>query len=137
MTFRLTVQRGVGLCWCLASTLAASGWAETTSPPPKPERMEIDVRVDFGPAARPLREAHLAVDQGSTPKDVLSLLVPIESGAICCNTREVAVIDGIRSDPAKNRWWICQVNGSRKINPFQTGVKAGDAVEWIYREDSQ
>ena len=139
MSAGLLWRRRAGLLWCLASAFATSGWAaaDTTSPPPKTERMEIDVRVDFGPAGRPLRQAHLAVDQGSTPKDVLSLLVPIESGAICCNTREVAVIDGIRSDPAKNRWWTCQVNGSRNINPFQTLVNTGDTVEWIYREDSQ
>ena len=139
MSAGLMRRRRAGLLWCLVSAFAASGRAaaDTASPPPKPERMEIDVRVDFGPAHRPLRHAHVAVDQGSTPKDVLSLLVPIQSGAICCNTREVAVIDGIRSDPEKNRWWICQVNGSRTINPFQTVVNAGDTVEWIYREDSQ
>ena len=123
--------------WCVVVAFALRAWAETATPPSKPERMDIDVRIDFGPAGKPAREAHLAVDQGSTPKDALSLLVPIQSGAICCNTREVAVIDGIRSDPEKNRWWICQVNGSRKISPFQTLVKSGDTVEWIYREDSQ
>jgi len=104
---------------------------------PKQERLPIVVRVDFGPAGNAAREEHLLVDAGSTPKDVVSLLFPIESGAICCNTRELAAINGVRADPARNRWWTCRVNGSPNISPFQTELKPEDRVEWIYLEQQQ
>jgi hypothetical protein len=64
----------------------------------------------------------------------VSLLFPIESGAICCNTREVAAINSIRADPAKNRWWSCRVNGATNISPFRTELKPEDRIEWVYRE---
>ncbi|MBI4354686.1 MAG: hypothetical protein HY595_05550 [Candidatus Omnitrophica bacterium] len=103
----------------------------------KPRRIPVTVRVDFGPAGKPLREERLEVDKGSTPKDVVSILFPIQSGDVCCNTREIASIDGVRPDPAKNRWWSCRLNGSTKIGPFRTVLKANDVVEWTYREGPQ
>ena len=101
------------------------------------ERFPIVVRVDFGPAGNAAREEHLLVDAGSTPKDVASLLFPIQSGATCCNTRELAAINGVRADPARNRWWTCRVNGSPNISPFQTELKPGDRIEWVYVEQAQ
>lgn len=98
-------------------------------------RFPIVVRVDFGPAEKSVREERLLVDRGSTPKDAVSLLFPIQSGDVCCNTREIAAIDGVRPDPARNHWWVCRLNGSRKVSPFRTPLKAGDLVEWIYLEE--
>jgi len=103
----------------------------------KPQRIPVVVRVDFGPAGKPLREERLEVDHGSTPKDVVSILFPIQSGDVCCNTREIASIDGVRPDPSKNRWWSCRLNGSTKIGPFRTVLKANDVVEWTYSERPQ
>jgi hypothetical protein len=103
--------------------------------PPAPTRLPVVVRVDFGPAGKPSREERMLVDRGSTPKDAVSLLFPIQSGAVCCNTREVEAIDGVRPDPATNRWWTCRLNGSRKVSPFRTPLKSGDLVEWIYLEE--
>lgn len=105
--------------------------------PPNPPRMPVTVIVDFGPAGKPTREAHLEVDKGSTPKDVVSLLFPIQSGSTCCNTRELAAIDGVRSDPETNRWWSCRLNGSTKLSPFRTELKPNDRVEWTYADWSQ
>ena len=119
-------------CLCF-SVAAAAGPPEDK----EPERMPVTVRVDFGTANRHGREERLIVDAGSTPKDAVSLLFPIQSGAICCNTRELAAIDGVWADPAKNRWWSCRVNGSGKLSPFRTELKSGDRVEWIYREQAQ
>ena len=102
-----------------------------------PERLAVTVRVDFGPAGKPAREERVMVDQGSTPKDVVSLLFPIQSGATCCNTRELAAIDGVRADPATNHWWTCRLNGKGDFSPFLKELAAEDRVEWIYVEQRQ
>ena len=136
-------RRGVGwrVGWLLVGGIAAAPWAATgtaeTPPEPKPERVAVVVRVDFGPAGKPAREERLAVDEGSTAKDAVSLLFPIQSGAICCNTRELAAIDGIWADPAQNQWWTCRINGSTTISPFRTALHAGDRIEWAYLERPQ
>ena len=123
--------------WLLACPMAPICWAASKPEESRQERFPIIVHVDFSPAGNAAREEHLLVDTGSTLKDAVSLLYPIESGAICCSTREVAVINGVRADPARNRWWTCQVNGSRSISPFRTELKSGDRVEWAYIEEQQ
>lgn len=123
-------------CW-LTSVLCSAVGAAEAPPPPKPERFSVTVRVDFGPAEKPGREEHVTVDEGSTAKEVVSLLFPIQSGEICCNTRELAAIDGVWADPAQNRWWTCRINGSTNIGPFRTELKSGDRVEWVYVEQAQ
>ncbi len=105
--------------------------------PEKPERFPVTVRVDFGPLDREGREELLMVDEGSTPKDVVSMLFPFRSGVVCCKTREIFEIDGVRPDQAKNRWWSCELNDSRKLSPFQTVLKPNDRVAWNYIEVSQ
>ena len=101
------------------------------------ERIPVTVRVEFGPANKPSKEAELMVDRGSTPKDVVSILFPIQSGEVCCNTREIASIDGVRPDPSRNRWWNCRLNGSTNVGAFRTELKPHDRVEWFYHEQSQ
>lgn len=127
------VAMGLGLIVAGASLLRA----DTQDTGKSPERLPVIVRVDFGPAGREGREEHVLVDRDSTAKDVVSLFFPIQSAATCCNTRELAAIDGVWTDPAQNRWWTCRVNGSTKISPFQTVLHAGDQVEWIFVEQSQ
>ena len=97
-------------------------------------RIPVTVRVDFGPANKPTVEQQFDVDEGSTPKDAVSLLVPIQSGEVCCDTREVLAIDGVRPDPAKNWWWNCRLNGTSTVSAHKTQLKAGDTVEWFYHE---
>ena len=120
----------------LAVLAAIPGYADEPSPPTL-KRFPVVVRVDFGPAGKPAREEQVLADEGSTAKDVVSLLLPIQSGAICCNTRELAAIDGVWADPTKNLWWTCRINGSTKIGPFRTELHAGDRVEWTYLAQSQ
>lgn len=120
----------------LAMLWVASGHADTPTEK-TPEQFPVVVKVDFGPANKPAQEQRLMVDEGSTAKDVVSLLFPIQSGATCCNTRELAAIDGVWADPAQNRWWTCRVNGSTKIGPFRTELHSGDQVEWMYVERAQ
>ena len=130
-------RRSVLVAAMMLGTASAGFAAEEPNKPQTPTRFPVTVRVEFGPSGKTAREATLMVDEGSTPKDVTSLLYPIESGAICCNTRELAAIDGVRADPAKNRWWTCRVNGSTKISPFKTVLHHGDRVEWTYIEQQQ
>lgn len=133
-------MRGIPCAPLLGLLLSLSACATTSrvaSPPPKPDRIPVVVRVDFGPAGKPLREERLLIDRGSTPKDAVSLLFPIQSGEVCCNTREIASIDGVRPDPAKNRWWTCRLNGGTRVSPFRTQLKAGNLVEWTYKETPQ
>jgi len=104
----------------------------------RPKTFQVEVRVDFGPAGRPLREEKLEVEKGTTPKEAVSQMFPVLSGKACCSFRELIAIDGVAIDPAKNRWWTCSVNGSKKnISPQKTKLKARDIVEWKYTEDKQ
>jgi hypothetical protein len=120
-----------------AGLWAVPGYAETPTPPKIPERFPVVVKVDFGSANKPAREERVMVDEGSTAKEVVSLLFPIQSGAMCCNTRELAAIDGVWAEPTQNRWWTCRINGSTHIGPFRTELHSGDQVEWIYIEQAQ
>lgn len=126
---------GGGMVSALVCVWASVGGA--AEPEKTPKRLPVVVRVDFGTAGKPVREEQLLVDEGTTPKDAVSLVFPIQSGATCCNTRELAAIDGIWADPAQNRWWTCRINGSTKIGPFRTELHSGDQVEWVYVEQSQ
>jgi hypothetical protein len=124
------------ICCAAAVLWAVPGYADTPAEK-TPERFPVVVKVDFGPAKKPAHEQRMMVDEGSTAKDVVSLLFPIQSGATCCNTRELAAIDGIWADPAQNTWWTCRINGSTKIGPFLTELHAGDHVEWVYVKQAQ
>ncbi len=95
------------------------------------------MKVDFGPAGKPAREEKIFVEKGTTPKEAVSQVFPVLSGKTCCSFREIMEIDGVRVEPSKNRWWICKVNGSKKISPAKTKLKSGDAVEWTYVEEAQ
>ncbi len=101
----------------------------------------VEVSVDFGPAAqkagKPAIAKEIFVDRGTTPKEAVSQVVPVLSGKSCCSFREVIGIDGIKIEPAKNRWWICLLNGSRNLSPHQKKLKRGDKIEWRYIEDAQ
>ncbi len=104
----------------------------------KPKVFSITVRVDFGPAGKPVHEQALDIEKGTTPKEAVSQIFPVLSGKACCSFREILAIDGVRVDPAKNRWWICLINGSKKhVSPNKTRLKLGDRLEWKYIEDLQ
>ena len=100
------------------------------------ERIPVSVRVDFGPLGKPPFEESALVTRGSTPKDAVSVFYPLKSGMVCCDTREVAEIDGVPIDAAKGRWWMVRVNGDSNVSPFHTQLKPGDRVEWVYTERS-
>ena len=103
----------------------------------KPKRFPVTIQVDFGSAGQPSHQEQVLVDEGTTPKDAVSILFPIQSGEACCNTRELIAINGVRIDPAKNRWWNCRVNGSPQVSSFRTEVKPEDRIEWVYAERPQ
>lgn len=98
---------------------------------------EVTVKVDFGPSGKAAHEEKILVEKGTTPKEAVSQVFPILSGKTCCSFREIMAIDGVKVDPAQNRWWTCRLNGSTKVSPAKTKLKAGDHVEWRYAEDEQ
>ena len=112
-----------------------TGNAEAMGRKPKP--FQIEVAVDFGPAGKPAHTETIYVEKNTTPKEAVSQIFPILSGKTCCSFREIMAIDGVKVDPAKNRWWTCAVNGSKKVSPQKKKLKAGDKVEWKYSADEQ
>ena len=103
----------------------------------KHKTFPVQIKIDFGPAEKPFHEEKIYVEEGSTPKEAVSQVFPILSGKTCCSFREIMQIDGVGVDPAKNRWWTCSVNGSKKLSPHQKRLKSGDLIEWKYVQESQ
>ena len=101
------------------------------------ETFNVTLQVDFGPAGKTPIEKVVQVEPGATPEGVLEKACAIQRGAVCCNPRETAGIDGVAADPATNRWWTVSVNGSKKVSPYKTKLKPGDLVRWEYREYGQ
>lgn len=103
----------------------------------KPDVFPVQVKVDFGPASKPAHQETIYVEEGTTPKEAVSQVFPVMSGKTCCSYREIMEIGGVRVDPAKNRWWMCFLNGSVKVSPQKKKLKEGDVVEWVYVQDEQ
>lgn len=103
----------------------------------KPKLFPVTVTVDFGPAHKEGATQTFLVEDGTTPKEAVSQMFPILSGKTCCSPREIMAIDGVTVDPAKNFWWTCSLNGSKKVSPQKTKLKSGDKVEWKYIEEVQ
>jgi hypothetical protein len=121
--------------------LVAFSWPfqSQTKASQKPKLFDVILKIDFGLAGKPIHEGKLEVEEGTTPNEVVSRVFPIRSGMSCCSLRELIEIDGVAIDPAKNRWWICSINGTKKMAgpPHRTQLKVGDVVEWKFIEDSQ
>lgn len=103
----------------------------------KHKSFPIQIKVDFGPAGKPAHEETIYVEKGTTPKEAVSQVFPVLSGKACCSFREVLEIGSVKIDPVKNRWWVCSVNGSKKISPQKKKLQEGDVVEWKYVQESQ
>jgi hypothetical protein len=130
------VKRFLGLCTA-ALIIFFSLSPAAFSMGRKPAPFEIEVKVDFGPAGKPAHSEKILVEKGTTPKEAVSQVFPVLSGKTCCSFREIMEIGGVRVSPAKNRWWTCAVNGSKKVSPQKTKLKKGDVVEWVYIQDEQ
>ncbi len=98
---------------------------------------DVTLEVDFGPAEKPAVIRTFQVEGRATPKTLTAMAFPVEQGAVCCDPREVSVIDGVAADPAANRWWTVAINGSKKVSPYKTKLKPGDVVRWEYRQYEQ
>ncbi len=118
-------------CGVVVLYLALTGCATARGP------FDVALEVDFGPAGRPAVRKTVQVERGATPEVVLARAFPVEKGAVCCDPRETAAIDGVAADPATNRWWTVSVNGSKKVSPYRTRVRPGDRVRWEFREYGQ
>lgn len=119
--------------------LMIAGWLVSgcATVPEGKKAFDVTLEVDFGPAGKPAVRQGVQVEPGSTPRDVTEKVFPVEKGAVCCDPREVAVIDGVAADPATNRWWTVSINGSKKVSPYKTRLKPGDIVRWEYRQYEQ
>ena len=104
----------------------------------KSKPFPIHLSVDFGPAGKPgFEEPNFYIEKGTTAKEAVSQVYPVLSGKACCSLRELIAIDGVKIDPAQNRWWICELNGSRKFSPQKKKLKPGDRVAWKFIQESQ
>ncbi len=97
----------------------------------------VILEVDFGLAHKPALHQTVQVQPGATAGVLTAQVCSVEKGAVCCDSREIAAIDGVASDPAMNRWWTLSINGSKKVSPFKTRLKPGDLVRWEYRQYEQ
>ena len=100
-----------------------------------PGKFPVEIRVDFGPAGKPALTRTLEVDRKTTPKEAVSLMLPVMSGKVCSSMHDLLEIDGVRPDAVENFWWILTVNGSRRVSPYRTHLKRGDLVEWRYLKE--
>ena len=98
----------------------------------KPKIFEIQIKVDFGPAAKPGHSAVLTVEKGTTLKEAVMQVYPVKAGKSCCSFREVVEIDGVRTEPENSNWWICLLNGSKNVDPRKKTLSPGDVLEWKY-----
>ncbi len=105
--------------------------------PPSPRTFAVTLEVDFGPADRPAIHRTVPVERGATAGLLAAQVCTVEKGAVCCDPREIAAIDGVAVDPAANRWWTVSINGSKKVSPFKTKLRPGDVVRWEYRQYEQ
>lgn len=105
--------------------------------PPSPRTFDVTLEVDFGPADRPAIHRLVQVERGATAGLLAATVCAVEKGAVCCDAREIAGINGVMSDPAANRWWTVSIGGSPKVSPFRTKLKPGDHVRWEYRQYEQ
>lgn len=101
------------------------------------EVFPVEMSVDFGPAAKTGFKETVYVEKGTTPKEAVSQVFPILSGKSCCSLREVIAIDGVKVEPSKGKWWICLVNGSKKISPQEKKLAPHDKLEWKYIQDEE
>lgn len=102
-----------------------------------PKVFDVVVEVNFGPAGRPSVQKLVQVERGATPQAATAQVFQVAKGAVCCDARETAGIDGVTADPGANRWWTVSVNGSKKVSPYKTKLKPGDRVRWEYRSYEQ
>lgn len=115
-------------------SIMASGALAMAKPP---KTFPIEVKVDFGPAGKPSFSETIEVEKGTAPKEAVAQVFPVLLGKSCCSLREILSIDSVSIDPSQNRWWVCRLNGSKKVSPSKTKLKRGDRLEWIYLEDKQ
>ena len=103
-----------------------------------PPSFPIQMKVDFGPAGKPgFDDKKFQVEKNTAAKEAVSQVYPVLSGRSCCSLRDVLAIDGVKIDPLKNRWWVCELNGSRRFSPHKKKLEPGDRVEWKYIQDEQ
>ena len=100
-----------------------------------PGKFPVTVKVDFGIAGKPAVTQTLQVDRKTTPKEAVSMMLPVMSGKVCSSMHDLLEIDGVRPDAVENFWWILTVNGSRRVSPYRTHLKRGDLVEWRYLKE--
>lgn len=77
----------------------------------------------------------LALWPGTTAGGAAEAVYKVEHGLVCCDSRDIRGINGLKVDPRKDKWWIVKVNGNRQNSSARTILNDGDIVEWIYDEN--
>lgn len=122
----------------LVAVVFFSGFNSAHAMGRKPKEFTVELKVDFGPAGKPgFEDKAFLVEKGTTPKEAVSQVFPVLSGRGCCSLRELIAIDGVEIDPLKNRWWVSELNGTRKFSPQKKELEPGDKVEWKYIQSKQ
>ena len=93
--------------------------------------------VDFGSAGKQGYDSTLLAEKEMNAIEAVGQVYPILYGMACCSMREIVEINGVRIDPAENRWWKATLNGSTKFSPRKKKLKRGDRLEWHYIEETQ
>jgi hypothetical protein len=95
--------------------------------------IEITLTIDFGSAARQLLKKTVALSDGSTVLDALSISVPVVTCGKYGMDHFIEEIDGIKNEFAHDRGWHFEVNGYRSNVPAERYlVKNGDWIKWLY-----
>ena len=103
----------------------------------KHETFPVHLVVDFGSAGKQGYDSTLLAEKEMNAIEAVGQVYPILYGMACCSMREIVEINGVRIDPAENRWWKATLNGSTKFSPRKKKLKRGDRLEWHYIEETQ
>lgn len=79
---------------------------------------------------------HIGIFDGATVSDALESTYDVKHGVVCCDSRDIWAVNGLASDPYKQKWWIIKINGNTQNVSSTAKLKNGDVVELEYKEDA-
>jgi len=96
--------------------------------------IQVKVEVDDGPQGKATQRKKVLLPKGSTVVDATRATAEMEQGFVCCDAKDVRILNGLKCDPKKNGWWLYEVNGKMgQVAAHRYVLKEGDRVTWRYR----